>query len=135
MITVEMTVREAIEILHNANANLKERLIKAIEVAAGDANTSLTVHSIPADRKVKAIQALRLNMGWGLKEANDWCKVVIGEMVQTPVRTEKFGQWGVATHHETHYENGKPNTLSASSTVINQLVMSLREIGCKVTTG
>jgi hypothetical protein len=137
MINVDMTIREAIDLISSTgNTALKDRLIKAIEVAAGDANTSLTVHTIPTrDDKIRVIKALRSEINWGLKEANDWCKVITGEAVQTPVGTRK-GVWGgEITHYETHFEGGKPNTLSASSAVINRLVMALREIGCKVTTG
>jgi hypothetical protein len=137
MINVDMTIREAIELIaYTTNTALKDRLIKAIEVAAGDANTSLTVHTIPKDDKIRVIKALRSEIThWGLKEANDWCKVITGEAVQTPVGTRK-GVWGgEIAHYETHFEGGKPNTLSANSTVINRLVMALREIGCKVTTG
>lgn len=136
MINVDMTIREAIELIaYTTNTALKDRLIKAIEVAAGDANTSLTVHTIPKDEKIRVIKALRSEINWGLKEANDWCKVITGQEVQTPVGTKKYGDWGVATHYETHFEGGKPNTLSANSAVINRLVIALREIGCKVTTG
>jgi hypothetical protein len=137
MINVDMTIREAIELIaYTTNTSLKDRLIKAIEVAAGDANTSLTVHTIPTiDDKIRVIKALKSEFNWGLKEANDWCKVITGEAVQTPVGTRQ-GVWGgEITHYETHFEGGKPNTLSANSTVINRLVIALREIGCKVTTG
>jgi hypothetical protein len=136
MINVDMTVREAIELIGTTvNTALKDRLIKAIEVAAGDANTSLTVHMIPKDDKIRVIKALKSELNWDLKKGNDWCIVVTGQEVRTPVGTRK-GTWGnEATQYETHFESGKPNTLSASSVVINRLVMALREIGCKVTTG
>ena len=136
MINVDMTIREAIELIGTTvNTALKDRLIKAIEVASGDANTSLTVHTIPKDEKIRVIKALKSEFNWDLKEANNWCKVITGEAVQTPVGTRQ-GVWGgEITHYETHFEGGKPNTLSANSTVINRLVIALREIGCKVTTG
>ena len=140
MINVDMTVREAINLIRTIPAdldgeNLRNRLIKAIEIAAGDANTSLTVHTIPTNCKVRVIAAIRSSMGWGLKECNDWCKVVIGNLVQTPVRSEYYESWGTSTHYDTYFEGGTPNTLSASSKVINDLAIALREIGCKVTTG
>jgi hypothetical protein len=140
MINIDMTVREAITLIQTIptdldGQNLRNRLIKAIEIAAGDANTSLTVHTMPTDRKVGVIAAIRRSMGWGLKECNDWCKVVTGNLIQTPVRSEYYESWGTSTHYDTHYEGGKPNTLSASSKVINDLAITLREIGCKVTTG
>jgi hypothetical protein len=140
MINVDMTVREAITLIQTIpndldGENLRNRLIKAIEIAAGDANTNLTVHTMPIDRKVRVIAAIRRSMGWGLKECNDWCKVVTGKDIQTAVGTKKFDSWGEMTQYETHYEGGKPNTLSASSKVINDLAIALREIGCKVTTG
>jgi hypothetical protein len=140
MINVDMTIREAISLIQTLpnnldGENLRNRLIKAIEIAAGDANTSLTVHTIPQEMKIRVIQAIRQGMGWGLKECNDWCKVVMGEIVQTHVGSQRIGSWGEANHYQTHYEDGKPNTLSASSKVINEMAIRLREIGCKVTTG
>lgn len=136
MINVDMTVREAISLIETiGDIPLRDRLIKAIEVAAGDANTSLTLHTIPESRYIRVIQTVRLGMGWGLKECKEWADVVRGKMIQTPVRTENYEPWGVATHYETTYEGGRPNTLSASSKTINDMVLQMRELGCEVTTG
>jgi hypothetical protein len=141
MINVDMTVREAINLIQKLPTdldgnNLRNRLIKAIEIAAGDANTTLTLHTIPLDKWVWCIKTIREGMGWSLLESNDFCKVVRGEGVQTVVNTpENYGEWGVFRQYETHYENGKPNTLSASSKVINEMAIALRELGCTVTTG
>ena len=141
MINVDMTVREAIKLIQTLpcdldGENLRNRLIKAIEIAAGDANTTLTLHSIPQEKWIWAIKTIRQGMGWGLRESKDFCDVVRGEFVQTVVNTpENYGDWGVFRQYETHYENGKPNTLSASSKTINEMAMALRALGCEVTTG
>jgi len=141
MITVDMTIREAINVMwllsnDPETKTLRDRLIKAIEIAAGDANTTLTLHKFPDEYRVRVIQIIRANMGWGLKEANDWVNVVRGKSVQTLVHTpENYGEWGVFRQYETHFEGGKPNTLSASSKAINDMAIKLREMGCEVTTG
>lgn len=138
MITVDMTVREAINLIQSLPTDLdgnslRNRLIKAIEIAAGDANPTLTLHSIPQDKWIYAIKTIRDAMGWSLMKSKDFCLVVRGEGVTT--RTEDHSPWGETTHYETHYENGKPNALSASSKIINDMAIALRELGCTVTTG
>jgi ribosomal protein L7/L12 len=140
MINVDMTVREAINLIQTLpcdldGENLRNRLIKAIEIAAGDANTTLTLHSIPENKWVWTIKTIRDGMGWSLMESKDFCRVVRGEGVTTATKTDDYSPWGEATHYETHYEGGKPNTLSASSKAINDMVIRLRELGCTVTTG
>lgn len=140
MINVDMTVREAINLIQTLpcdldGENLRNRLIKAIEIAAGDANTTLTLHSIPQDKWIWAIKTIRQGMGWGLRESKEFCDVVRGEGITTATHTEDYHPWGVANHYETRYENGKPNTLSASSKAINEMAMALRALGCEVTTG
>jgi hypothetical protein len=140
MITVDMTIREAINVMwllsnDPETKTLRDRLIKAIEIAAGDANTTLTLHKFPDEYRVRVIQIIRANMGWGLKEANDWVNVVRGKSVQTLTGSQEFGKWGTFGQYETHYEGGVPNTLSASSKAINDMAIKLREMGAEVTTG
>ena len=140
MINVDMTVREAINLIQTLPTDLdgnslRNRLVKAIEIAAGDANTTLTLHSIPDNKWVWTIKTIRDNMGWSLMESKDFCRVVRGEGLQTVTKTEDYSPWGEMNHYETRYEGGKPNTLSASSKVINNMAISLRELGCTVTTG
>lgn len=139
MINVDMTVREAINLIQTLPTDLdgnclRNRLIKAIEIAAGDANTTLTLHSIPDNKWVWTIKTIRDAMGWSLMESKDFCRVVRGETVQTVTHTENT-PWGEMSHYDTHYEGGKPNTLSASSKTINDMAIALRELGCTVTTG
>jgi len=140
MINVDMTIREAINLIRTLSndldgENLRNRLIKAIEIAAGDANTTLTLHKFPDEYRVRVIQIVRINMGWTLKEANDWVNVVRGQTIQTPVGIKEFGNWGTFQQYDTHLDGGKPNTLSASSKVINDMAIALRDLGCEVTTG
>lgn len=140
MINVDMTVREAINLIQTLPTDLdgnclRNRLIKAIEIAAGDANTTLTLHSIPQDKWIYAIKTIRYGMDWTLRDAKNFCDVVRGQGVTTVTKTEDYSPWGEMNHYETRYVDGKPNTLSASSKAINDMAIALRDLGCEITTG
>ena len=78
MINVEMTVREAVELLHNLpeGNTLRERVFSVLESQVGEGKRTLTLHSFPAERKIACIKAVRNGMQWGLKESKDWVEVV-----------------------------------------------------------
>lgn len=64
MVNVEMTVREVVDmigLLGNTlnHPELRERMIKALEVLSGEASTSLTLHSFPSGEKISCIKIIR----------------------------------------------------------------------------
>jgi len=152
MINVEMTVREAVDLiglLGNTlnHPELRERMIKALETMAGDGRSTLTLHSFPQDRKISCIKTIRNGMQWGLKESKDWIEVVQGERVYSkPVAIvtdeDPVNDWeSVGNYWPTRYEpqefewvGGKPNTLKASTATVVQMAAELRAVGCVVTT-
>jgi hypothetical protein len=155
MINVEMTVREAVDLIGNTlnHPELRERMIKALETVAGDGRSTLTLHSFPQDRKISCIKAIRNGMQWGLKESKDWIEVVQGERVysrpvtistdEDPVNDWDYAEFGGRSHHfeavPTRYEEfewvgGKPNTLTAPTATVVEIAAELRAVGCVVTT-
>jgi hypothetical protein len=150
MINVEMTVREAVDLIGNTlnHPELRERMIKALETVAGDGRSTLTLHSFPQDRKISCIKAIRNGMQWGLKESKDWIEVVQGERVYSrpvTISTEEdpVNDWDSTSNYEwaTRYEpqefewvGGKPNTLTAPTATVVEIAAELRAVGCVVTT-
>jgi ribosomal protein L7/L12 len=82
MIKVEMTVREALNMVANGcNLDIFEKIVLALETAIGDPKMSAKMKVVadcvradgsPWDHKISAIKALRHATGMGLKEAKDW---------------------------------------------------------------
>lgn len=148
MVNVEMTVREVVDmigLLGNTlnHPELRERMIKALEVLSGEASTSLTLHSFPSGEKISCIKIIRAEMGWKLKDCKDWVEVVEGELSPvygTPGEAYSQSDWDWH-NNEPHvvvrydHKNGRPNTLSAPSVTIQKMAHELRAIGCVVTTG
>lgn len=84
MINIEMTVREAVLLANKCDdyggdegRNLRDRIIKALESATGNANLIVACRGVNYvgqywDKKIPAIKSLRLATGWGLKESKEW---------------------------------------------------------------
>lgn len=144
MVNVEMTVREVVDmivLLGNTlnHPELRERMIKALEVLSGEASTSLTLHSFPSGEKISCIKIIRAEMGWKLKDCRDWVEIVEGELFPVyPCEVYSQLDWD---NHEAYTpvrydrKDGRPNTLSAPSVTIQKMAHELRAIGCVVTTG
>ena len=82
MIKVEMTVREMLNIiaLQGTSGDLADRIISALEVACGQNQykTVTITGGMNLDNRIPCIKAIRLNTGWGLKEAKDWTDYLVG---------------------------------------------------------
>ena len=82
MIKVEMTVREMLNIiaLQGTSGDLADRIISALEVACGqNQNKTITITGgMNTDNRIACIKAIRLNSGWGLKEAKEWTDYLVG---------------------------------------------------------
>lgn len=79
MINVGMTIREMVSIASNSscNADLYERIIKALETATGNEKLLVACNGVAVDprmwdHKIAAIKSIRLATLMGLKDAKDW---------------------------------------------------------------
>jgi len=144
MLNVEMTVREAVELINNLpeGNTLRERVFSVLESQVGEGKRTLTLHSFPEERKIACIKTVRNGMQWGLKESKDWVDVVLGERVCTnphAIRTDSYSwnRWDESEPCEPlEYKrvNGKPNTLTASTATVLQMASEMRAVGAVVTT-
>ena len=79
MISIQMTVAEAIGVAAACNNELHDRIVKAFEVALGvNQSCDVTITKMPGDNRIPCIKAIRIHSGWGLKEAKDWTDVLVG---------------------------------------------------------
>lgn len=119
MITVEMTVREAMNLVSNGVAlDMYERIVQALEAKCGELRCVMTVHNVPRDNFIPCIKIIRSHLGWGLKETKDWLDVV-------------RGNWD---SYQSDYINGRCNSIVDTSDVIVKMAADLRGQGCKVET-
>ena len=88
MISVQMTVAEAIRVAAICETELHDRIVKAFEVALGvnqSRNVTIT-GGMSTDNRIKCIKSIRLHTGWGLKESKDWTDVLVGHY-------DGYGNW------------------------------------------
>lgn len=120
--SISISVRDAIALLTGGEASndVCENIIKSLEekcgkttVPTGDLN--LTLKSFPIDRRIRVIQAIRTNIGWGLRESKEFCDVVSG-----PYDFNNHSSVG-----------GAPNTLTASKDCVDRLNKALVSLGCE----
>jgi hypothetical protein len=82
MIKVELTVREAVWILSKIESydTIYDKITRAFEDALNvNRNKTVTITGgMNLDNRIACIKAIRLNAGWGLKEAKDWTDVLVG---------------------------------------------------------
>jgi len=118
MITVEMTVREAVWLAtqSESNVDMYNRIITALEVKCGELKSVMTVRHVPRDNFIPCIKILRSHLGWGLKDAKDWLDVV-------------RGRW---SSYENDFVDGVSNCLTKDSDVIAKMACELRAQGCNV---
>ena len=77
-----MSVREALTLVASSHCGheMFERIVAALEVALGvNQRKMVTITGgMTLDNRIPCIKAIRLNAGWGLKEAKDWTDVLVG---------------------------------------------------------
>lgn len=116
MINVEMTVREAVALAINTNAEMYERIIHALEAKCGELKAVMTVRHVPRDNFIPCIKVIRSHLGWGLRETKDFLDVV-------------RGGWDSIVND---YVDGQPNSMTNHSDIIIKLASELRSQGCVV---
>ena len=116
MISVEMTVREAVALAINTNADMYERIVQALEAKCGDYKAIMTIRSVPRDNFIPCIKILRSHLGWELRETKDFLDVV-------------RGGWNSVMND---YVDGQPNSITDDSDIIVKLSSELRSQGCDV---
>lgn len=129
-ISIDISVRDAIALLTGGEASndVCENIIKSLEekcgkitVPTGDLN--LTLKSFPIDRRIRVIQAIRTNIGWGLRESKDFCDVVSGPY--------DFNNHYAELDRKARAVGGAPNTLTASKDCVDRLNKELVSLGCE----
>ena len=80
MISIQVTIAEAIAIANTASNDLHDRIVKTIEVALGvNQSRVITITGgLNLDNRIACIKAIRLATGWGLKETKDWTDPITG---------------------------------------------------------
>lgn len=82
MIKLELTVREAMWILSKIESfdPIYDKITMAFEDALKvNRNKTVTITGgMNLDNRIACIKAIRLNAGWGLKEAKDWTDILVG---------------------------------------------------------
>jgi hypothetical protein len=117
MINVEMTVREAVNLVSNGcGLDMYERIVQALEAKCGELKAIMTVRYVPRDSFIPCIKIIRNHLGWGLKETKDFLDVV-------------RGGWDSIVND---YVDGKPNSMTNDSDVIIKIASELRSQGCTV---
>ena len=117
MITVEMTVREAMNLVSNGlHLDMYERIVQALEAKCGELKSVMTLRYVPRDSFIPCIKIIRSHLGWGLKDTKDWLDVV-------------RGGW---SSDENDYIDGKSNCLTKDSDTIFKMESELRSQGCTV---
>jgi hypothetical protein len=89
MIKIELTVREALNLVSNGcNLDMYEKIVCALEVALGvNQRRMVTITGgMSTNNRIHCIKAIRQHTGWGLKEAKDWTDVIVGYY-------DQFGKW------------------------------------------
>jgi hypothetical protein len=80
MISIKITVAEAIAMAHTGSNELHDRIVQAIEIGLGiNQNRTVTITGgMTLDNRIYCIKAIRLHTGWGLKEAKEWSDYLVG---------------------------------------------------------
>ena len=119
MIKLELSVREAMDLAIYASVEIRERIVTAFEVALGvNQNKTVTItRGMTLDNRIPCIKAIRLNTGWGLKEAKEWTDFLVGGW--------KYDKWNPAPAGRT-----QSITLKTPEAAEN-LLRDLTTLGCE----
>ena len=121
MIKVEMTVREMLNIiaLQGTSGDLADRIISALEMACGQNQykTITITGGMNLDNRIPCIKAIRLNTGWGLKEAKEWTDYLVGGW--------KYDKWVPAK------SGVKQSMTLPTPEAAEKLLRELTDLGCE----
>lgn len=83
MITLQLSVREAMNLATNCHHDIYEKIVQAIETAVNgeDVGKNCTVtitNGMTLDNRIPCIKTIRQYTGWGLKDAKDWTDDLVG---------------------------------------------------------
>jgi len=80
MISIQVTVAEAVAIANTASNDLHDRIVNAIEIALGvNQRRQVTITGgMTLDNRIPCIKAIRIATGWGLKESKEWTDGMVG---------------------------------------------------------
>ena len=124
MITLQLSVREAMDLAANCNhfrPDIFERIVTALETAVNgeDVGKNCTVtitNGMSLDNRIPCIKAIRQYTGWGLKDAKDWTDDLVGGW--------KNDRWVPATHHTNSITLKNPE-------MAENLLRDLTACGCE----
>ena len=139
-ISINISIRDAIALLTGGEASndVCENIINALEkkcvddaakiasavstssttmnsIIANNEEVDFTIESIPTENRIRVIQVIRKNLGWGLKESKDFCDIVTGP-------------WNQNTNN---FDIGSPNTMRINKNNVSILNNDLINLGCK----
>lgn len=119
MISIQMTVAEAIGVAAGCNNELHDRIVAAFEMALGvNQRRMLTITGgMNTDNRIHCIKAIRLHTGWGLKEAKDWSDYLVGGW--------KYDKWYPAP------EGVKQTMTLKTPEAAEALLRELTSLGCE----
>jgi hypothetical protein len=121
MINLVLSTREALKLYKACDEHeLQERIIKALEIAAGERNVAVVVDKLGVARFVDGVRVLQQHTGWSLRDAKEWFEIVRG--TREPV--EGPGGW-----ETERYVNGQPNSLTVSADKATALVDAFLAVG------
>lgn len=119
MISIQVTVAEAIAIANTAGNDLHDRIVSALEIALGiNQRRIVTITGgMNLDNRIPCIKAIRLATGWGLKEAKEWTDYMVGGW--------KYDKFVPATH------GVKQSLTLKTPEIAENLLRDLVGLGCE----
>ena len=121
MITLQLSVREAMNLATNCHHDVYEKIVQAFETAVNGEgigkNCTVTItNGMTLDNRIPCIKAVRRYTGWGLKDAKDWVDDLVGGW--------KGDRFVPATHHTNSITLNNPN-------LAENLLSDLVACGCE----
>ena len=80
MIKIDLTVREAVDLAIYCPAEMREKIVTALESALGSKEQyHVTITGgMTTNNRIPCIKAVRQRTGWSLKEAKEWTDDLVG---------------------------------------------------------
>jgi hypothetical protein len=145
MIHVNLSVRDAIKLLCMCETGcgmpqpqIAQALIKALEVATGEADARVRVEALGRARFVDLVRVVRSYTGWGLGDAKRWSDVVRGNpsVRHGHPHLAVPGVFGAVYDDRGEYctySAGQPNELELPADKARELLAELHKVGVAAT--